>query len=88
MLAMTTIQTSVKTMSRCSLSICGPGAIPMLMNAISSSAMLSPPGMPKASVGRRPPPSLAPTVASGAITPSTLPVPKVSGCFEVCMAWA
>ena len=50
--------------------------------------MLSPPGMPKASVGSRPPPSLAPTVASGAMTPSTLPLPKVSGCLEVCTAWA
>ena len=88
MLAMTTIQTKLKTTSRWCVSISGPGTMPRPMKATSSIAMASPPGMPKASVGSRPPPSLAPSVASGAITPSMAPLPKRSGVFEVCTACA
>ncbi len=43
--------------------------------------------MPKNSVGSSAPPSRALLPVSGAITPSTAPLPKRSGVFEVCTAW-
>ena len=86
--AITIIQTILKTRSSSFVSICGPGTIPIERKATSRIAMLSPPGIPKASVGISPPPSLAPSVASGAITPSTAPLPNLSGVFDVCAAWA
>ena len=75
-LAITTIHTMLNTRSSSLVSMRGPGTIPMARKATRRMAMLSPPGIPNARVGMRPPPSLAPRVASGAMTPSTAPLPN------------
>ena len=72
--------------SRCWFSISGPGVSPWISMAPRNSAMLVLPGMPKARVGIRPPPSLALLALSGAMTPRTSPLPKLSAFFSVCRA--
>ena len=87
MLPTTSAQISVQTRSRCSVSMAGPGWMPRIRKAPIITAMPDEPGMPKNSVGSSEPPSLALLAVSGAITPSTAPLPKRSGCFELCTAW-
>ena len=61
--------------------------MPTIIKAPNSKAIPALPGMPKASVGSNAPPSLELFAASGAITPSIHPLPNISGCFDVCLAW-
>ena len=73
--------------SRSEVSISGPGSRPTIRNALSSTAVAAPPGIPNATVGIRAPLSLALLDAPAAMTPSTEPMPNLSGYLEVCWAW-
>ncbi len=68
------------------VNISGPGVIPSIRNAPRSIAITELPGMPRAKVVSNAPASLESLALSGAITPSTIPVPNRSGYFEVCLA--
>ena len=69
----------------CSVMNSGPGLKPCNVSAPSSSAVPALPGIPKATVGSNAPVSSLVAVIA-ATTPSGLPLPKVSGFLEVCMA--
>ncbi len=83
----TTVQIIRKTRSSRSTMSLGPGSTPIMIKAVMRIAMEELPGIPKARVEARAPPSTASLDDSGAITPSTIPVPNFSGFLEVCLAW-
>jgi hypothetical protein len=66
----------------------GPGSMPIITSTPRNTAISADPGMPNASVGISAPPSLELLAASGPMTPSMLPLPNVSGLFEICIAAA
>jgi hypothetical protein len=57
----------------------GPGARPWIIRAPIRIAVTGSPGMPKVIMGMSAPPVTALLADSGAATPATRPVPKVSG---------
>ncbi len=68
--------------SGCSRINRGPGCTPWMRKALSSTAITTLGAMPRVSSGIIEPPVAALFAASGAATPSIIPVPKRSGCFE------
>jgi hypothetical protein len=78
----------IHTMSMWSTTMSRPGRMPKATKAACSTAIDELPGIPKARVGIRARPSLELVAASEAMTPSTAPVPDLSGCFDVLAAWA
>ncbi len=71
-----------KSSGRCVMNS-GPGCTPWMMSAPSSSAVTGFPGMPSDSTGMMLPATAALFADSGPATPSTAPLPKRSGCFEM-----
>jgi len=78
--------TSAKTSGKCVVSMVGPGSMPRMAKALSSTAMAGPFGTPRATVGISAPASLEIDDPSGAMIPSGMPVPNSSGCLDVRMA--
>ena len=70
-------------MSGCSLIICGPGWMPLMMSAPSSSAITASPGMPSDIVGMKSTCVFECAAASGAATPSIAPLPKRVGSLAI-----
>ena len=70
-------------MSGCSLISCGPGTMPWMISAPSSSAITASPGMPRLMVGMKSPCTEECVEASGQATPSIAPWPKRSGVREI-----
>ena len=64
----------------------GPGISPHITIPPSNKAVVGEPGIPSVSIGNSEPVEAALFAVSGAITPSILPSPNVSGFFEVCFA--
>ena len=86
-MAATAMTTTIRnTSERCCFTIDWPGAKPRIAKAARSTAIPGPVGTPRATVGMRAPASFEIEDASGAMMPSGVPVPKRSGCFEVCTA--
>ena len=62
--------------------------MPWIISALISKAQVVSPGIPRAIIGMMAPPTEALFAISGAIIPSTHPVPNFSGCFERAFATA
>ena len=60
----------------------GPGRSPQIIIPPSSMAVVGDPGMPNVIIGSIDPVDAALFAASGAATPDTFPLPKLSGFFE------
>ena len=60
----------------------GPDWMPWMVSAPSITAVTASPGIPNAMMVTSDPPTFALFEDSEAITPSGMPVPKRSGCFE------
>ena len=88
MLPTITTDTMVKVRSSWVSSISGPGRRPMMTNTTSSTAIALLPGMPKATVGMIAPGLWDAVPVSGAMTPRTLPLPKLSGFLSDATAMA
>ena len=61
----------------------GPGWMPWMIMAPTISAMTALDGMPSVSIGMNEVWAAALLAASGEATPSTAPLPKISGVFEI-----
>ncbi|MNP68033.1 hypothetical protein D3C76_1639360 [compost metagenome] len=73
---------SPQTKSCCSTNSVGPGCSPQIIRPPSITAAVAEPGMPSVNIGSK---ALVPALwsaVSGAITPSTSPLPKRSRFFE------
>ena len=70
------------TSSGCSSKSSGPGRMPFMRNAPSSTAVVAPPGMPRVSVGTKLAFAAALLAASGAATPSIAPLPNSALFFD------
>ena len=57
--------------------------MPWTISAASMTAGIGPVGTPSASIGTKAPQAAALLADSGPATPSTAPLPKRSGCFEM-----
>ena len=77
------LATRPQKMSGCSVISCGPGTMPWIIRAPSSSAITASPGMPRLMVGMKSTCTDECVAASGHTTPSIAPVPKRSGVFEI-----
>ena len=66
------------TKSFCSMNSSGPGCRPQIIRPPSSTAAVADPGMPSASIGSKAAVPAACAAVSGAMTPSSLPVPNWS----------
>jgi len=64
----------------------GPGTRPHITIPPRKSAVVGEPGMPNVSIGKSDPVDAALFAVSGAATPSILPLPKVSGFFDMVFA--
>ena len=64
----------------------GPGSSPHITIPPSRMAVVGEPGMPRVSMGSMEPVEAALLAHSGATTPSTLPLPKLSGSLAICLA--
>jgi hypothetical protein len=64
--------------------IAGPGWMPHITKAPIRIAIPDDPGIPERSVGRSDAPSLGLLAVSGAMTPRTSPLPKLSGSLAFC----
>ena len=73
------LTTRPQNSSGCLAMICGPGWMPWIIRAPTSSAMIALGGMPSASIGMNPACAPALFAASGPATPSTAPCPKRDG---------
>ena len=83
MLPIQKLATRPQKISGCSLMSCGPGTMPWIISAPSSSAITASPGMPRLMVGMKSPCTEEWVAASGQTTPSIMPVPNFSGVFEI-----
>jgi hypothetical protein len=79
MVAKNIIATTSYTNCGFSIMIIGPGLMPWMIIAASSTAAGAEPGMASVSTGITAPGTQALSPVSAAIRPSTLPLPKVSG---------
>ena len=61
----------------------GPGVTSSVINIANKTAVVPDPGTPKASIGTKAPPAAALFPASGAATPLSSPLPKVSSLLEI-----
>ena len=64
----------------------GPGFNPYISIAPSTTAVIVSPGIPNTNAGIQAPPIAALFALVGAITPSSVPLPNFSGCFDVFLA--
>ena len=80
--ASTSPKKRVQRMSWCLVKSSNPGFRPWIIIPPINMAATPPPGIPRVSVGMRAPATHALFEASGAMTPSGTPVPKLSGFFE------
>ena len=82
MLPIQKLATRPQKMSGCWVMSCGPGTMPWIISAPSSSAMTASPGIPRLMVGMKSPCTEECVAASGQATPSIMPVPNFSGVFD------
>ena len=61
----------------------GPGVTSKVINIAKRTAVVPDPGTPRASIGTNAPPAAALFPASGAATPLSSPLPKVSSLLEI-----
>ena len=77
---------SPQTKSGCSVNSSGPGRRPQIIMPPNKIAVVGEPGMPSVIIGSIEPVEAALLAASGAATPDTLPLPKLSGFLENVLA--
>ncbi len=77
------LATRPQKISGCCVISCGPGTIPWIIKAPSSSAITASPGIPRLMVGMKSPCTDECVEASGQTTPSIAPWPKRSGVFDI-----
>ena len=73
---------SPQTKSGCCVNNSGPGRSPQIIIPPNRIAVVGDPGIPSVIIGSIDPVDAALLAASGAATPATLPLPKLSGSFE------
>ena len=66
----------------------GPGTTLWISSAPSIMAVTMSPGMPSAIMVMSAPPAVPLLAASEAMTPSGIPVPYFSGCFDAFLDWS
>lgn len=76
----------VYVIAACSTKSFGPGISPWMVSAPKIMAEVAEPGIPNASNGTNEPPTAALLALSGAIIPSSWPLPNKSFCFEDLLA--
>src|SRR6185369_10526492 len=77
---------SPQTNSFCSMNSIGPGCRPQISRPPSNTAAVGEPGMPSASIGSRAAVPAACAAVSGAITPSSSPVPNLAPSLDIFLA--
>ena len=75
---------TVHTSRACCWNSMGPGVRPLIISVPSRMASAGVVGMPSDSSGMKPAMAVALLAASGAATPSIMPVPNFSGVREIC----